>query len=38
MRWSFRDTWAMPVHVFDAAVKFANEYVVKSASLDDLDD
>jgi len=36
MRWTFRDTWGLPVHVFDAAVRFANEYVVNKADLDDV--
>jgi hypothetical protein len=38
MRWSFRDTWALPVPVFEAAVRFVNEHVVgKGDDLDDLD-
>ncbi len=38
MRWPWRETWNLPVHVFDAAVRFANEYVVnKQSDLDDLD-
>jgi len=37
MRWSFRETWTLPVHVFEAAVRFANEYVVTKPDLDDMD-
>lgn len=37
MRWSFRETWALPVHVFAAAVRFANEHVVNKPDLDDLE-
>ena len=36
MRWSFRETWSLPVHVFDAAVRFANEHVVNQGDFDDL--
>jgi hypothetical protein len=35
MRWSFRDTWRLPVPVFEAAVRFVNEFVVKQADPDD---
>jgi len=36
MRWSYRDVMAMPVPVVHAALRFANEYVVKQPDLDDL--
>lgn len=38
MRWSYRDVMALPVPVFDAAVRFVNEHVVNSNGGGDLDD
>lgn len=37
MRWTYRETWALPVPVFAAAVRFVNEYVARGDDLDDLD-
>jgi hypothetical protein len=37
MRWRYADVIDMPVHVFDAAVRFVNEHVVKHGDLDDLE-
>lgn len=38
MRWSYQDVMALPVPVFNAAVRFVNEHVVaKGGDLDDLE-
>jgi len=38
MRWRYADVMDMPVHVFDAAVRFVNQHVVsKQGDLDDLE-
>lgn len=38
MRWGYRDVMALPVPVFNAAVKFVNEHIVsQSTGLEDLD-
>lgn len=37
MRWRYVDVMALPVPVFEAAVRFINEHVVKPQAIDDDD-